>query len=210
MYSPFFRMEPSITYVRILHASPDAPPVDIYINNKLVVRRLSYKNFTEYLPLPSKIYNIKVFPTGTTDNPVINTNVFLPEEKIFTAAAIGPVEDISLKLIPEPRKPINPNKVMVRFIHLSPDAPPVDITLPDGTKIFDDVEYKEVTDYIEVDPGVYKIQAKIAGTDDVVLTVPRIHLKPNKFYSIYAVGFADGKPPLQVLIPLDGNTYLNF
>lgn len=56
-----FRKSDEKSHVRILHASPDAPAVDIYINDNLIYKGLSYKSFTEYMPLISMVYNIKYF-----------------------------------------------------------------------------------------------------------------------------------------------------
>lgn len=210
-YHNIMQPAPSATsYVRLLHASPNAPAVDVYANDVLIARNLAYRDFTPYLRLRAGNYNIKVYPTGQRTNPVIDTNIMVPPFSIFTVAAIGELPNISLLPIPEPRMPIPLGKLYIRFAHLSPDAPAVDITLPDGTPLFKNVSYKQVTDYIPVDPGTYTLQARIAGTDDVVLTVPNVNLHPNRFYTTYAVGLAQGTPGLQVLIPLDGNSYLRF
>ncbi|WP_035294232.1 DUF4397 domain-containing protein [Clostridium sp. KNHs214] len=209
-YNEFNRQTPFFSYVRILHASPDTPAVDIYLDNALIAKNLSYKNFTEYLSIPTGLHNLMVFPASNKKTPITNTNIFISEKKIFTAAVIGSLNNISIDLISEPIKEIPSNKTLVRFIHLSPSSPPVDITLPNGTKLFEDVEYKEVADYITVDPALYTLQARLSDTDKVILTVPKIHLKPNRFYSIYGIGLSNGNPPLQFLIPLDGNTYLKF
>jgi hypothetical protein len=197
------------SFVRVLHASPDAPGVDIYVNNNPVARDVTYKEFTEYIPIAGGLYNIKVYPTGKTTNPVIDQNVNIPPRSIFTIAATGMIEDIGLTLVLEP--PINrlPGQTFIRFAHLSPNTPHVDITLPNGTKLFSDIEYKEISDYIPVRPGKYEIQARQAGTNNIVLTVPNINLRPGNIYTFYAVGLMNGQPPLQVLIPLDGSTYLN-
>lgn len=208
----FYRMMPTeamdTTYIRIFHASPDAPPVDVYLNNRLVVSNLRYRNFTEYLQVPAGVSNVKVFPAGNTQNPVINTNVNIPPNTILTVAAINKLQDISLYPIEDTPMPIPMGKVYVRFGHLSPNAPSVDIRLPDGTNLFEDVEYKEITDYILVDPGTYTLDAYPTGTDDRVLHVPNVTLEPNRFYTVYAIGLVGERPPLQVVIPLDGNTYL--
>ena len=60
----FIRNDSNATYVRLFHASPDAPPVDIYINNNLVFRSLAFGNFTEYVPLSMGNYKIEVYPEG--------------------------------------------------------------------------------------------------------------------------------------------------
>jgi len=197
------------SYLRVLHASPDAPRVDVYANGKLIARNLRYREFTQYLSLIPGQYNITAYPARTTTNPVIKTSVTLRPNSIYTAAAIGRLSNIELYAIGEPRIQIPANKANIRFVHLSPNAPAVDITTPEGKVIFANISYKGITNYIPVAPGKLSIQARVAGTDNVVLTVPNIMLKPQRNYSVYAVGLAGEKPGLQVLIPLDGNTYLN-
>jgi len=67
------------SYVRLLHASPNAPAVDVYAGGKLIAGNLAYIQFTPYMKLQKGKYNIKVFAAGTTENPVINTVIELPE-----------------------------------------------------------------------------------------------------------------------------------
>jgi hypothetical protein len=206
----YHNFRPDQTYIRVLHASPDAPAVDVYANGSKIASNLSYRQFTQYLSVPSGSYNIRVFPAGTTQNAVIDTKIKIPGGKIFTVAAVGMLSDIGLLPVEDPIMPMMPGKVYLRFVHLSPDAPAVDVTLPDGMILFKDVSYKEITDYITVNPGTYTINVRPAGTCDIVLYVPNITLMPDRFYTVYAVGLAAGTPPLQVLIPLDGNSYIKF
>jgi len=198
------------SFIRILHASPNAPPVDVYSDNKLIARNLAYRNFTQYLPVSAGTYNIKVFPAGQTANPVISTSLNIPVRSILTVAAIGMLPNISLLPIPEPAIESAPGMVQVRFAHLSPNTPAVDVTLPDGTILFRNVKYNEVTKYIPLNAGTYTLEARPAGTTQVVLYVPNIVLLPNRFYTFYAVGLAGGNPALQLLIPIDGNSYIKF
>ena len=210
-YKNYFRAPDPESYIRILHASPNAPAVDVYVNNVPTFRNISYRGFSQYAQLPGGgLYNIKVFPAGTKVNPVINTNIFIADGKIYTVPVIGELPNISLLPVEDPRIPITPGKASIRFVHLSPDAPNVDITLPNGTKLFSNVGYKEIEKYINVNPGTYTLQARVSGTDKVVLNVPNVRLTPNRFYTVYAVGFASKSPGLQALIPLDGNSYLEF
>lgn len=210
-YNPYNYQNPSMqmtSYLRVLHASPDAPPVDVYLNNQLVASNLRYKDFTEYLPVIQGRYNVQVFAAGQRTNPVIDTVVNIPPNSIFTAAAVGKLSNIELLPIQDPRMQMQPGRAYVRFGHLSPNAPRVDVRLPDGTPLFQSVGFKEVTNYIPVNPGTYTLNVFLAGTNERVLTVPNVTLRPNRFYSVYAVGLAGGRPPLEVLIPLDGNSYL--
>lgn len=208
-FENYFRNPDPEAYVRILHASPKTPTVDVYVNNIPIFRNISYRGFSNYVKLPGGgLYNIKVFPAGTKVTPIINTNIFIPDGRIYTVAAIGELPNISLLPIEDPRIPITPGKASIRFVHLSPDTPNVDVTLPNGKKLFSDVSYKEISNYVNVNEGTYTLQLRVAGTDKITLIVPNIKLTPNRFYTVYAIGFSSKTPGLQALIPLDGNSYL--
>ncbi|RHW66572.1 DUF4397 domain-containing protein, partial [Clostridium botulinum] len=116
-----FRKSDEKSHIRILHATPDAPAVDIYINNNLISKGLSYKGFTEYMPLISRVYNIKVFPTSKKDVPLINKFFFIPPNSIYTIAATNFLKNIALfPILDKKLDNKNPNKAYVRFVHLSP------------------------------------------------------------------------------------------
>ncbi|MDP4119973.1 MAG: DUF4397 domain-containing protein [Bacillota bacterium] len=208
--NPYYSVDAPVqtSYIRVLHASPDAPAVDVYANDNLISKNLSYKQLTPYLPVMPGIYNLKVYPAGQQVNPVINTNVTVTPNSAFTIAAVGKLANIGLLPIHEIYMPQVPMNMMdnsyVRFVHLSPDAPAVDITLPDGTKLFENVSYKEYTNYIGVKPGTYTLQVKPTGSDKVVLTVPNVSLMPGMLYSVYAVGLVGENPPLEAIISSDG------
>jgi hypothetical protein len=191
------------SYIRVFHASPNAPAVDVYANGNLIVEDLAYKELSEYLPVPSGNYNIKVFPSGQMTNPVIDTNVFVPENSVFNVAAIGVLPDISLYPIPEPVTGQNMGRPCVRFVHLSPNAPAVDIKLSDGTRVFNNVAYKDITNYACIPSGSYTFTVSLAGTDNVVLTVPNVKLDPNNYYTIYAIGLVGKSPALEALAVLE-------
>ncbi len=202
-----YRMAPIPSYVRILHASPDAPGVDVYANGNLVAQNLTYKNFTPYLPLAPGRYSVLVYPTGTRVTPVINTRLDVMPNANYTVAAVGMLRDIKALVVPDTALPLPANRSQIKFVHLAPNAPMVDITTSDGTILFRNIEFKEISNNLIISPGRYTIQARIAGTPQVVLTVPNVVAEAGKYYTIYAVGLVDQEPPLQVLIALDKASY---
>lgn len=189
----------NMSFVKVLHASPNAPAVDIYIDDKITIEDLAFSEATEYLPLLAGTYNIKVYAAGTTENPVINTNVELPGGTRLTVAAISNLDDIRLLPIPEDIKPSKMQGAFIRVAHLSPDAPAVDVTLPNGTVVFQDVEFGEVTDYANIPRGVYTLQIRPTGSSTVVMTISNVEIMPNFYYTFYVLGQLEGDPSLQVL-----------
>ena len=205
-----YRVGPMTSYFRVLHSSPKSPAVDVYINDILKFRNLTYGAFTDYVEVMTGDYNIKLYAAGTKTSPVLNKDIFVPPEKIYTVAAIGLLPNIDLLLVLEP-KVVNPSdKVYIKFAHLSPNAGAVDIALQGGKILFKNINYKQFTDYIEIPAGTYNLEVRPTGTTTIALYVPNMRLKPQRFYTVYAIGLAGDRPGLQALIPLDGSSYLDF
>jgi len=90
----------------------------------------------------------------------------------------------------------------VKFVHLSPNAPAVDITTTDGTVLFANAKYKEASDYIPVE-GTYNLQVRPTKSNQVLLSVPNVTFSPNEIYSIYAIGLLNGTPGLEAIVLKD-------
>ena len=200
------RNDKDVSYVRVFHASPNAPAVDIYVNGSLVFENLSYKEFTEYVPLPMGEYNVQVYPTGQPGTPTLTQNISVPKQEIITVAAAGNLEDLQLvPYIEGNAEDLQVNKSRVRVIHLSPDAPNVDVSL-DGNVEFEDVGFLDATDYTQLPSKTYNMTVELADTQDVVLTLMP-EFKSQKVYTIYVIG---NPPDLSSIQSLDGSTFVRF
>ncbi|MDF2880889.1 MAG: hypothetical protein K0R54_1446 [Clostridiaceae bacterium] len=200
--------KPLRSYIRFFHASPGAPAVDVYINDKLAVRNLIFKQFSSYVPLIPGAYNIKLYVSGSKENPIINKNIMIPEQIIYTIGVINNIGNVDLFLINDPKSEIDNTKTMIRFVNLSQDSSSLDLKLSDGTVLFNNMQFKKIPGYKAVSPGRYTFEVYDTGTNKRVLIIPNMVLKPDRFITIYIIGLASGKPNLEAVLPLDGNTYL--
>lgn len=194
--------EVQVGYVRVMHTVPNAPNVDIYVDDEMIIDNLAYGDFTDYLPVQEGTYKVSLYVSGTEDNLIVANMLPVEANEMLTVAAVGTPDNISLLSITDAGSDIVPGTVMARFIHLSPDAPAVDITLPDGTVIFPNVAFKQVTPYIAVNPFELTLQVRPAGSSDIVLEIPNIPLSEG-FNTMYAVGLLQGDPQLEVLLTTD-------
>jgi len=205
MYTRNQQMEQtSMGYVRVFHTVPDAPNVDIYADDKLIVSNLAYGDYTKYLTVPVGTYKLSLYVAWTKTTPVLTNMIIANENSMVTVAAVGKLSNISFLAITDANMPSRPGKAMIRFLHLSPNAPAVDITLPDGTVVFGNVSFEQITSYMEVSPMNYTLQVRVAGTSTVVLTVPNINLAADKFYTVYAIGLVGEEPGLGAMLLIDG------
>lgn len=198
------------SYLRLFHAVPGAPSVDVYANNSLMASGLPYKGFTEYLQIVPATYHIQVFRAGTTGPVLLDTLVEVPGQSINTAAVVGTPSSMSVRTFFETVVQIPPGQLYLRFANLVADGPDMDLVLSNGTELFGDVSFGMATNYTQIPAGTYVFHIQQSGTDRRLLYVPNIQLQPGRFYTIYTVGRMDGTVPLQVLIPLDGNSYIQL
>jgi len=190
-------------FIRVLHASPDAPPVDVFIDGSKAIDDLAYGMLAGYMPITAGKHKIEVFPANKTKNPVISVSMAFADDTFSTFAAVGKVANIEPLIIEDYEDKVPKNQALVKFVHMSPNAPAVDITLSDGKKLFTNISFKQVTDYIMLSPGEYVLQARLSGTNTIVLNAPKISLQGGVPYSIYAIGLAGSMPPLTVVLVED-------
>lgn len=207
---PLYRMPSLSSYIRIFHASPNSEALDVYLDDTLFVRRIPYRSFSPYLKIMPGKHTVKVYKTGTRENPIINTNMDVLAKNILTASVIGLLPEISLLPIIEPIESRIKGKAYIRFTHLSPNTNNLDLTLQNGEKIFNNISYKETTAYTAINPGIHTFNVNLTSTNEKVIYLPNIKLLPNRIYTLYTIGLENKTPPLQVVIPLDGNTYLKI
>ena len=198
-----FEIKNNSSLVRVFHAAPQAPNVDVYVNDQMVFSNLAFGDFTRYVYLDEGEYNVSVYLAGQKDRPVINQMVDVPSQQIFTIAATGNLDNLGLLVIPDKvSKSPSQNYSSVRVIHLSPNAPGVDI-LVDGYKLFEYISFGEGTDYVYLNPGTYNVNV-VLNTDKSVVLPLKVTLNPDKIYTIYIIG---NPPTLQAVQVVDGNTY---
>lgn len=194
---------PNLGCFRILHALPNGKNVDVYLNDKLILENLCYCSCTKYMPMCAENYKLSFYVTETKTSPIIVDLLKIHEDEMQTLTLIKSTNNANILTIIDDSMSIDPQISMIRFIHLSPNAPAVDITLPDGTILFETISYQQSTPYISVSPTSYTLQVREAGTSNILLTLTNVTLEPNKYYSVNAVGLFDGEPELEALILLD-------
>jgi hypothetical protein len=189
----------SPSMVRFLHAAPELNDVDIYVNGTRVLRDFSYKANSSHMQLTPGKHQVDIYPAGDSVSTVISKKILVEPGMIHTAALSGPANKLRLLIFEDsPQTPLGETKA--RFIHLSPDAPAVDIAGKNGDVIFPNVSYKQATTYLALTPMIVTLEAKVAGTKNTVVTIPDVKLEPNNAYTIVAVGTAKGEPPIEVLM----------
>jgi len=177
--------------VKVIHASPDAPGVDLLVDNNVAGSNLTFPNNTGYLEVQEGTRNIKVNVSGTSTT-VIEADLPLDGNLNYSVFAVDAVANLTPLVIVDDLTSPASGFAHVRFIHLSPDAPAVDITTTDGSVVFGNYEFKAYSDFTPLPAGSYDLQVRLAGTDTVVLDLSGIAVSDGSIYTVFAKGFVAG------------------
>lgn len=185
----------STTYLRVVHASADAPAVDVYLDNDSVATDASFGEVTDYQSLEAGTYNLTITEAGDRDAVVFEGSVTLEARTPTTVAASGELMEGAGTFAPRAftDDPFTPgaNDAAIRVVHLSPDAPTVDVTTADGSVVLaENVSFGTASDYMTVPAGNYTVavrEATEAGDGTVVATAD-VSLAGGEANSAWAMG----------------------
>jgi hypothetical protein len=187
--------------VRVVHASPDAPAVDVYANGSRILSGVPFKGASEYLSVPAGTYTFEVRPAGATadSGPDLSVSADLQAGTDYTVMAVDRLSQIKARLFVDNNSAPAAGKAHVQVVHASPDAPTVDIALKGGPVLVPDLPFGEMKGPLPVDADTYNLEIRLAGTSTVALPLDGVRLEAGKVYTFTAVGLTQGQPALSVL-----------
>jgi hypothetical protein len=196
--------------VRVLHGSPDAPAVDIYVDGEKVggeLAGLEFGDLSDYVTLPAGSYDLKVCAAADeTVCPIEADGVAVEAGSMYTIAATNDLASIEAQVITDAPAPVA-GKSQVRVVHFSADTPAIDVLTQDGaTAVVDALEYPGSTDYVALEPGAYDLKV-CADADNSVcpLDPDELELSAGISYSVFAIGSLEGET-LTAVVAMDAMT----
>lgn len=199
--------------VRVAHASPDAPAVDVYANDTLLVPNLALGQMTAHIPLPAGSYTLALRPAGSpaADAPVTFSEVTLdPSTPAVTVVAVGEVGDgtLTLQAFADQVAGIQPEQARLAVINAVPGAT-VDVTVADeaGTALVSALGTGAQSTTVDVPAGEFMILVGITGVATPVdLVVPAETYYGGMYYSVLVFGGGAAAVPFDARV---GGTEIN-
>ena len=177
--------------LRIVHASSDAPAIDVYVNGQRVATAPQFAAVTPYTTVPVGAASVQVIAAGAGPGgqTFLTTNLDLRSGEAYTIIAADRTGQMAPVILTDTHDQMADGQAHVRLVHVSPDAPPVaDVAVVGGPVIARNLPFKGATEYLTVAPGAYAFEIRPAGTTQALATTPSLTLEADRSYSAFVMG----------------------
>ncbi|MBD3169990.1 MAG: DUF4397 domain-containing protein [candidate division Zixibacteria bacterium] len=193
--------------LQLIHnvADPAAFQVDLYLDDTLVVDNFTFRTATQYVSATSDVsHYLGVAPanSGSVDDTIASFEFEFEADETYLLMFSGVLDTTMFSPNPEGigigfdiftrdeiiENPENPNVVPTIAYHGATDAPEVDIEIRDVGVLYDDLSYRDFSDYAMIGFGDYILDVTAGGN-----TVASFHANVTEdFAGETAVVFASG------------------
>jgi hypothetical protein len=197
--------------VRVVHASPDAPNVDVLVDDATALTNVPFIAASGYLDVPAGARRFRVRAAGTTTT-VIDVTPTLAASTSYTVLATGLLAGIQPLLATDDRTAPPAGQVKIRVIHAAPAAGNVDVyataasaDLATATPVLTNVAFRGISAYLTVPAGEYRLRVVPTGTKTPVAIDATVTFAAGQVRTVVARDNVGGGAPLNAIVLNDLN-----
>lgn len=185
--------------VRVVHASADAPAVDVLVDGAVAFQGLAFKDYTNYTPVPAGLRSFSLNVAGTSTT-ALTMPFTLQSGVAYTFYAFGKLANGNLTIVGTGDDLTAPamNMATVRVIHGASTAPAVDIFVTEpfaalpNMPLLTGVPFTVSSGYLTVPAGTYHARVAPQGTKNVVIDSKRLRLMGGTVRTVVALDPKEG------------------
>ncbi|MEO0043220.1 MAG: hypothetical protein RL329_2668 [Bacteroidota bacterium] len=191
---------PVYAKAQFVHVAPEAPGVIASVDGKNIntdsLKYLQYINYVDVdvtaagkrtIKLDSKTGNV------TTDSLAMNKDVYY---SFYAYSDTGAAKKTRVQVAPDDLAVPAAGKAKLRIAHFVSDATAkidVEAALPGQIATtrndFSALQFKNISNFVELAAGSYDLKVKLAGTTQLVFTIPSTTFEAGKSYTLVARGY---------------------
>jgi hypothetical protein len=193
----------SSTFLRSVNASPNAPPLDVYVYGSRIVINLPYATTTSYISIGSGPATVSLVATGDSQSILSTPTQFLANHS-YTLLIVGPLTMLrSVILTDSTTAP--PDSARLRLVNTSVSTTSVDVyvkPLGDSTPLtptFTGVAFASATPYISTQAMPQEVVVTKAGSKTVVVDDSLTSMPTGTVQTVVVLDHSGGGAPLTAL-----------
>jgi hypothetical protein len=206
------RSERRVAFVRVVNTMPsDSSAVDIFAGDKKLFADVQPGAVIPYREVPRGVTSFRARWTGGDTKPDIAENLELLGDGEYSTIVLRPdngSSGIAIMAFDDHEWAPSTGKVKIRLVHAIPGMSAIDV-YAENKRLLGGVDFKDASRYSEMDPIMGSVVPSNPMIGDLVLkrddnqqivaTIAKLQLKPNRAYTIVLAGKSDN-PKTIVLV----------
>ena len=168
--------------IRVLHLSPDAPAVDVYVNGEVAVSSLDFGSITDYITVPAGAHDFAITAAGGNLSDAVwsASGVEIAAMSSITITAFGGLADLQVGLVASQDVELADEMISLRPIHMANGVGQVDIwnlsVVGEPAIIAENVDFGVVASSLELPVAAYTIGFDVDedATPDYIFDIPEL------------------------------------
>jgi hypothetical protein len=196
--------------LRVVHLSPDASAIDVFVGETREFTNITFAVPTDHEDVPTGTQSIHFVATGDTTTVGSASEELEPLES-YTVLATGFAESVTPLLLSDTSDAPAEGEIRLRLVHASPSTGAVDVyvgaptdDITTVTPTLSNVAFGDVSNYLTVDEGTYRIRLTAVGDTEAVVD-QELTLSSGEVRTIIARDVVGGGIPAEVVVLDDRN-----
>lgn len=176
-------------YVSIYQGSATAPDLNIFADNNQVTQQpLGFSEFIAYSPffIGERLMR---YTSASSTSSLLEQNVTLEVDKVYSIFLSSKDDQLESTLVEDIWEDPVADLAQLRFAHLSSELGEVYVEFSGlTTPITPNVKFQDITDFAELEPGIYDIDVKSVENGESLLQIDGVEIKERFVYTLILKG----------------------
>lgn len=171
--------------VRFVHAVPGAAPLDLKIDDHMIVPSLSFAAPTEHISLPSGSHELTLSLGGT----VLSTmNLDISAGQLQTVVVMGTPAALTIQQYQDSARDLSASAAVVSLINAVPNSTVNQLRLDSGAIVAADVGFGEDGGAAQIVPGAHSMSMILdIGDERGTIDVPAVYYYAGSYFNMIAL-----------------------
>jgi hypothetical protein len=198
-----------VARIRVFHASPDAPNIDVEIDSQAGYTDVGYGESTPYQTVDagSRRFIVRSSNTGVV---LVDETRSFRDERLFTYVVFDFTDTLGTLLVEDKDKLDDLDSAEIKVVNVSPSGGSLDvyITPPEAdietsSPLLFDLEFTDVSEYIKVPFGPNRIRVTPSNSKTVIGDSGTVNLSLGQILTVMVIDAPGGGEPLSLVILAD-------
>jgi hypothetical protein len=180
---------PPTALLSFIQASPDEPQLDFFLNNNKVNQAfINYGDTFDYFSAYAGHRTASFYTAGTMTK-IFSDTITLNQNMAYSLFLANKPSSPEILLLTDSISRPSSGNASIRFVNVSPDAPPVSLAIQGGQVLASNEPYKGSTSFMPIAGGKnYAFEVRQGTTNTVLATLTNVNLSSGFVYTIWFHG----------------------